>query len=60
VLVAGDTGNDSSLFLLPRVRGIVVENAQPELIEAVVKLPDLQRDRRDGRGRAGRDCNTLV
>ncbi|MBI2927485.1 MAG: HAD-IIB family hydrolase [Verrucomicrobia bacterium] len=39
VLVAGDTGNDSSLFLLPGVRGIVVENAQPELIEAVVKLP---------------------
>ncbi|HKW28932.1 MAG TPA: HAD-IIB family hydrolase [Verrucomicrobiae bacterium] len=39
VLVAGDTGNDSSLFLLPGVRGIVVENAQPELFEAVVKLP---------------------
>jgi sucrose-6F-phosphate phosphohydrolase len=39
VLVAGDTGNDSSLFLLPGVRGIVVENAQPELYEAVVKLP---------------------
>jgi sucrose-6-phosphatase len=39
VLVVGDTGNDSSLFLLPGVQGIVVENAQPELIEAVVKLP---------------------
>ncbi len=39
VLVAGDTGNDGSLFMLPEVRGIVVENAQPELIEAVVKLP---------------------
>ena len=39
VLVAGDTGNDSSMFLLPGVRGIVVENAQPELYEAVVKLP---------------------
>jgi len=39
VLVAGDTGNDSSMFLLPDVRGIVVENAQPELFEAVVKLP---------------------
>lgn len=39
VLVAGDTGNDSSMFLLPGVQGIVVENAQPELFEAVVKLP---------------------
>lgn len=39
VLVAGDTGNDSGMFLLPGVKGIVVENAQPELFEAVVKLP---------------------
>lgn len=39
VLVAGDTGNDASMFLLPGVQGIVVENAQPELFEAVVKLP---------------------
>lgn len=39
VLVSGDTGNDSSMFLLPGVRGIVVENAQPELYEAVVRLP---------------------
>ncbi|MBP9145172.1 MAG: HAD-IIB family hydrolase [Thermoanaerobaculia bacterium] len=39
VLVAGDTGNDSSMFLLAGVRGIVVENAQPELHEAVVHLP---------------------
>lgn len=39
VLVAGDSGNDSSMFLLPGVRGIVVENAQPELLEAVVELP---------------------
>ncbi|MBU6399886.1 MAG: HAD hydrolase family protein [Verrucomicrobia bacterium] len=39
VLVAGDTGNDSSMFLLPEVSGIVVENAQPELHEAVVHLP---------------------
>ncbi len=38
-LVAGDTGNDSSLFLLPGVQGIIVENAQPELIEAVVPVP---------------------
>lgn len=39
VLVAGDTGNDASMFLLPDVQGIVVENALPELIEAVVKVP---------------------
>lgn len=39
VLVAGDTGNDAAMFLLPDVRGIVVENAQPELIEALVKVP---------------------
>ncbi len=38
VLVTGDTGNDGSMFLLPGVRGIVVENAQPELIEAVVPV----------------------
>lgn len=39
VLVAGDTANDSSMFLLPGVKGIVVENAQPELYQAVVSLP---------------------
>ena len=39
VCVAGDTANDSAMFLLPGVHGIVVENAQPELFEAVVKLP---------------------
>ncbi len=39
VLVAGDSGNDSNMFLLPGVNGIVVENAQPELFEAVVHLP---------------------
>ena len=39
ILVAGDTGNDSRMFLVPDVQGIVVENAQPELYEAVVHLP---------------------
>jgi sucrose-6F-phosphate phosphohydrolase len=39
VLVAGDSGNDSSMYLLPGVKGIVVENAQPELHEAVLLLP---------------------
>jgi len=32
VLVAGDTANDSAMFLLADVNGIVVENALPELI----------------------------
>jgi len=45
VLVAGDTGNDASMFLLPGARGIVVENAQPELIEAVVKVPTFNATR---------------
>ncbi|GAB4244163.1 MAG: hypothetical protein OHK005_08900 [Candidatus Methylacidiphilales bacterium] len=39
IVVAGDSGNDSSMFRLSGVRGIVVENAQPELFEAVVDLP---------------------
>lgn len=39
VLVAGDTGNDASMFRLPGVRGIVVENALPELFEATVDIP---------------------
>lgn len=39
VLVAGDTANDASMFHLPGVRGIIVENAQPELFEATVDIP---------------------
>ena len=39
VLVAGDTGNDTSMFRLPGVKGIIVENALPELFEATVDLP---------------------
>jgi sucrose-6F-phosphate phosphohydrolase len=39
VLVAGDTGNDSSMFRLPGVRGVIVDNAQPELFEATVDIP---------------------
>lgn len=39
ILVAGDTGNDASMFRLPGVRGVIVENAQPELFEATVDIP---------------------
>jgi sucrose-6-phosphatase len=37
VIVAGDTGNDASMFLLPGVRGIAVENAEPELLDALIE-----------------------
>ncbi|HEY9250269.1 MAG TPA: HAD-IIB family hydrolase [Rariglobus sp.] len=39
IVVAGDTGNDSTMFRLPGVKGIIVENALPELFEATVDLP---------------------
>lgn len=39
VVVAGDTGNDSSMFALPGVRGIIVGNANPELFHATVNIP---------------------
>lgn len=39
IVVAGDTGNDSSMFRLPGVKGIIVENALPELFEATVDVP---------------------
>jgi sucrose-6F-phosphate phosphohydrolase len=39
VLVAGSSANDASCYYLPGVRGIAVENAKPELFEAVVSLP---------------------
>lgn len=35
VVVAGDTGNDSSMFLVPGVRGIVPGNAEPELLDVL-------------------------
>ena len=43
VVVAGDTGNDASMFLVPDVKGIVVENALPELLEALVGLQQIYR-----------------
>lgn len=39
VIVAGDTANDSSMFRLPGVSGIIVENAHPELFKATVDIP---------------------
>jgi sucrose-6-phosphatase len=36
VLVAGDTGNDTGMFLLPGVKGILVQNALPELIADLI------------------------
>ncbi len=39
VLVAGDTGNDATMFRLPGVRSILVENAHPELLESTVDIP---------------------
>ena len=38
VLVAGSSANDASCYFLPGVRGIIVENAKPELFEAVVTV----------------------
>lgn len=35
IVVAGDTGNDSAMFLIEGARGIVPENAEPELIEVL-------------------------
>lgn len=37
-VVSGDSANDSSMYELRGVRGILVENAQPELVESCVKL----------------------
>ncbi len=42
IIVAGDTGNDVSLFRISGALGIVVENAQPELLEATVALETYQ------------------
>ena len=45
VLVAGDRGNDRSMFELPDVRGILVANALPELHEATVGKPIYHSDK---------------
>ena len=41
VVVAGDTGNDSSMFLLDDVRGVVVGNALPELAALAPERPNI-------------------
>jgi sucrose-6F-phosphate phosphohydrolase len=46
VIVAGDTGNDSSMFAIPGVNGIVVQNAQPELLKATVGHPSIYQTQR--------------
>jgi sucrose-6F-phosphate phosphohydrolase len=38
VVVAGDTGNDASMFLVKGVRGIIPENAEPELLDALIDV----------------------
>jgi len=38
-LVAGDSGNDSAMFSLPGMHGILVGNAQPEIIELTADMP---------------------
>lgn len=35
IVVAGDTGNDSAMFLIDGARGIVPANAEPELVEVL-------------------------
>jgi sucrose-6F-phosphate phosphohydrolase len=46
VVVAGDAGNDSNMFLLPEVCRIVVGNALPELRESVAHLETFNATRR--------------
>lgn len=43
VVVAGDTGNDLSMFQVPGVRGIVVGNALPELKTIAAGREDIYR-----------------
>ncbi len=53
VVVAGDTGNDSAMFLVPGVRGIVPENAETELLEVLEKLEQGRVFRGKGEAAAG-------
>lgn len=50
VVVAGNTGNDSSMFLIDGVKGILVSNAKPELCQAVDGESIFQASRSIGDG----------
>lgn len=50
IVVAGDSGNDSSMFLMDGVRGVVPGNVSPELVEA---LAGIEVFRAKGRCAAG-------
>lgn len=45
VLVSGDRGNDTSMYQIADVRGILVDNAQPELFTATVGQPVYHSER---------------
>ncbi|MFD2257229.1 HAD-IIB family hydrolase [Luteolibacter algae] len=49
-VVAGDSGNDSSMFLLEGVKGIAPANAEPELLEALDGMPVFRAKRTSARG----------
>jgi sucrose-6-phosphatase len=40
IIVAGDSANDSSMFLTPGVRGIAVANAESALVDAIPRTPN--------------------
>lgn len=42
-LVAGDSGNDSAMFSLSGINGILVGNVQPELVELTANMSSLYR-----------------
>lgn len=42
IVVAGDSGNDASMYEVDGVRGVLVSNAEPALIEAVRKVSPFQ------------------
>lgn len=49
-IVAGDTGNDAGMFLVPGVRGILVANALPELIDATASAETYKSPQENAQG----------